>query len=103
MTIVAVPHISWNPSEQAQKIGLFSVFGIVIACFRVHRRTVRVPEKARRHGGACVGARPDLLAPRRSAVDGLSLIPPLLNFIIDGANALVDRSSRSASAADPSS
>lgn len=89
MTILAVPHISWSPSEQAQKIGTWIGFGIVIAWFVFIVGQFAFPKK---HGGRGRVSALGLIFSLIVAVlcMDLSLIPPLLNFIIDGANALVD-------------
>lgn len=89
VTILAVPHISWNPSEEAQKIGTWVGFGIVLIWFFYIIGQFAIPKK---HGGRGRVSFMGLLFSLVVAVLclDLTLIPPLLNFIIDGANAVVE-------------
>lgn len=88
-TLLAVPHIEWSPSDEAQKIGTWIGFGIVIVWFVFIIAQFAIPKK---HGGRGRVSVIGLIFSLIIAVlcMDLSLIPPLLNFIIDAANALVD-------------
>lgn len=88
-TLLAIPHIEWNPSDTAQKIGTWIGFGIVIIWFVTIIAQFAIPKK---HGGRGRISVVGLIFSLCIAVlcMDLSLIPPLLNFIIDAADALID-------------
>lgn len=88
-TVLAVPNISWSPSEEAQKIGTWVGVAIVFAWFIFIVAQFAFPKKNGGRGRVSVVGLIFSLVIAVLCMD-LTLIPPVINVLIDGANGLVD-------------